>query len=61
MEIMMEFPILGSSEKAMGPKELITQKTKFIIKINKEKPQPHRGGELCKVVLLPGRLKKIMN
>lgn len=37
MEIMMEFPILGSSEKAMGPKELITQKTKFIIKISKEK------------------------
>ena len=57
----MEFPVLDSSEKAMGPKELITQKTKFIIKINKEKPQPHRGGELCKVVLLPGRLKKIMN
>lgn len=33
----MEFPVLDSSEKAMGPKELITQKTKFIIKINKDR------------------------
>lgn len=42
----MEFPVLDSSEKAMGPKELITQKTKFIIKINKDRKAsitPWRG------------------
>lgn len=65
MEITMEFPILDSSEKAMGPKELITQKTKFIIKRKTEKPQPHHDGEFCKIAsnhdLPPGGLKKTMN
>lgn len=32
MEIMMEFPISDSSEKAVEPKELITRKTEFTIK-----------------------------
>lgn len=35
MEIMMEFPISDSSEKAVEPKELITRKTEFTIKINR--------------------------
>lgn len=36
-KIMMEFPMLDSSEKAMGPKELITLKPKHIIKIHKDR------------------------
>lgn len=35
---MMEFSMLDSSEKAMGPKEFITLKTKFIIKMKTEEP-----------------------